>query len=75
MLTYTDVCIQQVATYDSGVLLRVPATGQLYRKLNWKKVLLLLFSALLLLYCCFTAALVHTDLQEVEQEEGAHERP
>jgi len=38
MLTYADVCIQQVATYDSGVLLRLPATGQVYRKLNWKKV-------------------------------------
>jgi hypothetical protein len=52
MLTYADVCIQEVATYDSGVLLRVPGTGQVYRKLNWKKVLLLM------LYCCFTAALL-----------------
>ncbi len=37
--------------------------------------LLMLFSALMLLYCCFTSALVHTDVQEVELEEGAHERP
>ena len=64
-----------MATYDSGVLLRVPATGQVYRKLNWKKVLLLLYSCFSLLYCCFTAALVHTDVQDIEQEDGAHERP